>query len=121
MRFGIELVSEEKLEARVIHEGIDRGLNDGAGKNVYHGRHRFLCCDTQAHSGWFGATGEWCIFVQGYHAAACSIRQQLRFESMNDKKQRKRDRDGLGEQKPVFTHGMMNFVVSNGRRGFYAS
>jgi len=30
---------------------------------------------------------------------------------VNDKQQRKRNRDGLGEQKPVFTHVMMNSVV----------
>src|SRR3989338_3750904 len=113
LRFVIFRFTKEKAETRVIKEGVGWGLDDGAGKNIYHGGHGFLRGGTQPHSLCLPPVCLRCVFIQGDHTAASSVRQKLRLEGVNNKQQRQRDGDGLGEQKPVFTHVMMNPFVSN--------
>jgi hypothetical protein len=119
--FGVELVAKEEFELRVIDEGIDRGFDDGTGKDVYHGRHGFLCSCTQTHRWRFGVADQRCVFIQGDHSGACSIWQQFRLQGVNNKQQRQRDRDGLGEQEPVFSHVMMSSIAGIDRGIVYVA
>ena len=97
LRLKIARVAEEKTETRVIHERMDRSLDDGAGKDVHHAGHGFFRGGAQSCRRDIAARFLRRTFMQSDYPATRRARQQLRLQRLDDEQQRQRDGDGLGE------------------------
>lgn len=80
----VGLILEKELESGVVAEGAERRFDCGAGKNVDHSRHGFLGRAAEAGCGRLRFSRVGIALVQGDHAVARRIRQQLGFEGVDD-------------------------------------